>query len=63
MPVIITADRVQQWIAPGPVSAEQLVEFTEPCPAEQMVARPVSALVNNPRNDTPDCIVPVSDAK
>jgi putative SOS response-associated peptidase YedK len=25
-------------------------------PAEEMVARPVSTLVNNPRNDSMDCI-------
>lgn len=59
MPAIITGDRAQQWIAPGPVSAAQLKEFTEPYPAEQMVARPVSTLVNNPSNDSPDCIAPI----
>ena len=61
MPAIITGDRAQQWINPGPVSAEQLAEFTEPYPADLMVARPVSTLVNNPRNDSPDCIVPISE--
>jgi putative SOS response-associated peptidase YedK len=61
MPAIITGDRAQQWIAPGPLSAEQLAEFTEPFPAEQMIAHPVSALVNNPRNDTPDCIIPIGE--
>jgi putative SOS response-associated peptidase YedK len=63
MPAIITGDSAQHWITPGPVSAEQLAEFTEPYSADQMVARPVSALVNNPRNDSPDCIAPISDAK
>jgi len=62
MPAIITGDRAQHWIAPGPVSAEQLAQFTEPYAADLMVARPVSTLVNNPRNDSPDCIAPTSDA-
>jgi putative SOS response-associated peptidase YedK len=60
MPAIITGELAQQWIAPGPVSAERLAEFTEPYPTEQMVARPVSTLVNNPRNDSPDCIAPIT---
>jgi putative SOS response-associated peptidase YedK len=59
MPAIITGERAQRWIAPGPISADQLTEFTEPYPADLMVARPVSTLVNNPRNDSPDCIVPI----
>jgi putative SOS response-associated peptidase YedK len=59
MPAIITGERAQRWIAPGPVSPDQLTEFTEPFPAEEMVARPVSALVNNPRNDSPNCIAPI----
>jgi putative SOS response-associated peptidase YedK len=61
MPAIITGERSQQWIAPGPVSAEQLEEFTEPYPADLMVARPVSALVNNPRNDSRECLTPIGD--
>jgi putative SOS response-associated peptidase YedK len=61
MPAILIGDRAQQWIAPGPVSTERLAEFTEPYPAEQMVARPVSTLVNNPRNDSPDCFAPIGD--
>jgi len=61
MPAIITGDRAKQWLAPGPISPEQLAGFTEPYPAEEMVAHAVSALVNNPRNDSPDCIVPIGD--
>jgi len=61
MPAIVSPDRAQQWIVPGPISAGQLAEFAEPYPAEQMVARQVSALVNNPRNETPNCIVPITD--
>jgi putative SOS response-associated peptidase YedK len=59
MPAIITGNRAQHWIVPGPISAKQLAEFTEPFPAEKMIVHPVSALVNNPRNDSPDCIAPI----
>jgi putative SOS response-associated peptidase YedK len=62
MPAIVTGDRAKQWLAPGPISPEQLADFTEPYPAEEMVARPVSTLVNNPRNDSPDCITPLSES-
>jgi putative SOS response-associated peptidase YedK len=61
MPAIITGDSARQWIAPGPISPGKLAGFTEPYPAEAMEARPVSTLVNNPRNDSPDCMVPLSD--
>jgi putative SOS response-associated peptidase YedK len=61
MPAIITEERAQRWIAPGPISPDQLAEFTESYPAEEMVARPVSTLVNNPRNDSPDCIAPIGN--
>jgi len=63
MPAILTGDRAQQWIVPGSVSSEQLEEFTEPYVSDQMVAQPVSALVNNPRNDSPDCIARIDDAE
>ena len=53
MPVILSDDRARKWIEPGPITAEALTEFTEPFPATDMVAHPVSTLVNNPRNDSP----------
>jgi putative SOS response-associated peptidase YedK len=62
MPAIVTGDRAKHWLAPGPISPEQLTDFTESYPAEEMVARPVSTLVNNPRNDSPDCIIPLSES-
>jgi len=60
MPAIVTGEGAQRWIAPWPVSPEQLAEFTELFPAEEMVARPVSTLINSPRNDSPDCIAPTN---
>jgi putative SOS response-associated peptidase YedK len=36
--------------------SRRCAEFTEPYPAEEMMARPVSTLVNNPRNDSSDLI-------
>jgi hypothetical protein len=62
LPTILNGLRMRlfgQWIVPREISPDQLTEFTEPYPAEEIVARPISTLVNNLRNDSPDCIVPI----
>jgi putative SOS response-associated peptidase YedK len=59
MPVILAREAYAQWLDPGEQKPDQLQGLLVPYPAEQMMAYPVSTLVNNPRNDTPDCISPV----
>ncbi len=39
---------------------ERLQPLLHPYPSEELIAYPVSMRVNNPVNDTPDCIVPVA---
>ncbi len=56
MPVILPDEAAKRWIEPGPITADQLAEFTAPFPAEKMQARQVSVLVNNPRNDSADVL-------
>jgi putative SOS response-associated peptidase YedK len=58
MPVILPREAYEQWLDPGKQSPGQLDCWLKPYPASQMTAYPVSTLVNNPRNDSPDCIVP-----
>jgi putative SOS response-associated peptidase YedK len=55
MPVIIQPEHYDAWLG---VSEEQdtLLQFLKPFPAEEMVAYPVSSTVNNPKNDSPDCL-------
>ncbi len=58
MPVILTGDRATAWLAPGPITADQLAAFAEPYPAQDMVAQAISPLVNSPRNDSPAVLTP-----
>jgi putative SOS response-associated peptidase YedK len=36
---------------------DKLLEMLRPYPAEEMEAYPVRAMVNNPRNETTECVV------
>lgn len=60
MPVILHDDEAQHWLQRGPLTAEELAQLTAPFPAEEMAATPISTLVNNPRNDTPEILEPVA---
>ena len=55
MPVIIQAENYDVWLGQN-ISRETLQQFLKPYPAEEMVAKPVNSKVNNPKNDTPDCL-------
>jgi putative SOS response-associated peptidase YedK len=61
MPVILPDEMAERWIAPGPVTADQLADFTASYSAAKMEARPISVLVNNPRNDSPELLVPLDE--
>lgn len=61
MPVILPRQAYDRWLDPDPVSPGSLDGLLSPYPAEDMVAYPVSRYVNDPGNDTPDCIKPASD--
>ncbi|HJO33888.1 MAG: SOS response-associated peptidase [Anaerolineales bacterium] len=56
MPVILPPSAYQAWLAPGDVSAAALQSLLRPYPAAEMNAYPVACTVNNPRNDSPDCV-------
>ncbi len=58
MPVILPPEAYQQWIDPNELPPAQLQSLLRPYPAAAMRAYPVSTLVNNPRNDRPECILP-----
>jgi putative SOS response-associated peptidase YedK len=59
MPVIIGPEDYAQWLDPEERGPDRLNGLLKPYPASHMTAYPVSTLVNNPRNDSPVCIVPV----
>jgi putative SOS response-associated peptidase YedK len=60
MPVILKRDAYPEWLAPGEKDRTSLDRFLMPYPSVAMMAVPVSKLVNNPKNDSPDCILPIS---
>jgi putative SOS response-associated peptidase YedK len=61
MPVILPAKAYAQWLDPAEQKPEQLEPLLKPYPAELMQAYSVSTLVNNPRNDLPDCVASIAD--
>ncbi|KAF0108582.1 MAG: hypothetical protein FD146_468 [Anaerolineaceae bacterium] len=60
MPVILPRDAYTQWLDPAPQSPQRLQPLLVPFPAEEMEARPVSALVNSPANDRPEILLPAA---
>lgn len=58
MPVILPSDAYTKWLDTTPQSREKLDPLIKPYPAEEMAAYPVSTLVNNPKNDQAECVVP-----
>jgi putative SOS response-associated peptidase YedK len=58
MPVILPESAYEAWLTPGEVDTRTLIPLLIPFDADHMDAYPVSRLVNNPRNDSPDCILP-----
>lgn len=57
MPVILPHSSNLAWLS-SESSPEDLTRLLKPFPAQEMDATPVSTFVNNPRNDTADCIAP-----
>ena len=58
MPVILPENSYSLWIQPGEADPKALSELLTPYPAVEMVAYPVSKLVNSPSNDLAACIEP-----
>jgi putative SOS response-associated peptidase YedK len=56
MPVIIPPDQYGLWLDPRCQDSEKLAKLLRPYPPTHMLAYRVSALVNNPRNDVPQCV-------
>ena len=58
MPVILPESTYELWLTPGEVAPQELSPILLPFNSDQMEAYPVSSLVNNPRNDSSNCIIP-----
>ena len=58
MPVILPPPAYPLWLQPGDVPSGELTPLLAPYPAEEMVASPISTLVNDPKNDRPEILQP-----
>jgi len=58
MPVILPQDAFSLWLDPAAQDSGTLSNLLKPYPAREMVAFPVSRLVNNPNSDIPEIILP-----
>lgn len=61
MPVILGAEHHQRWLSAPKQAAAELQSCLCPYPSDLMTVFPVSTLVNSPKNDSPDCIVPLEE--
>jgi putative SOS response-associated peptidase YedK len=60
MPVILEQEAIPVWLDPAEKQPQDLQDLLTPYPADDLVAYPVSTLVNSPGNDTPQCILPLN---
>jgi putative SOS response-associated peptidase YedK len=60
MPVILPRETYDLWLEPGEVESKTLLGLLQPYPEAQMSAFPVSRGVNDPRNDSPECVLPLA---
>ncbi|NCJ05533.1 hypothetical protein GS597_03220 [Synechococcales cyanobacterium C] len=58
MPVILPSEDYAAWLDSNYYNPQHLQSLLRPYDAEEMDHYPVSTLVNNPQNDSPDCMVP-----
>lgn len=59
MPVILHPNDYDRWLDATLQDAQQLTAMLQPYPSGDMEAFPISNLVNNPRNESPQCINPL----
>jgi putative SOS response-associated peptidase YedK len=60
MPVILAQEDFDLWLDPGAQHPGEVQPLLRPYPADQMSFYPVSTHVNNPRNEDPQCIEPLT---
>jgi putative SOS response-associated peptidase YedK len=63
MPVILHRDAARQWLDAAGEDQARLQALLCPYAADEMVAYPVSSLVNSPRHDLPECIDSAAPSK
>jgi putative SOS response-associated peptidase YedK len=59
MPVILPPEHYDRWLDPKLQTTTDLQSLLHPYPPEAMTAYPVSAVVNSPTHDQPDCVAAI----
>ncbi len=59
MPVILNPDHYKIWLSEKEVPDSTLTHCLKPVSAQEMEIFRISTLVNNPRNDSEECIMPI----
>jgi putative SOS response-associated peptidase YedK len=60
MPVILSTSDYDAWLNPVTTDGAKLSYLFEPFPSGEMAARPVNPVVNNARQNVPECIEEVT---
>ncbi len=60
MPVILAPGDYDRWLDPRELPADQTLPLLRPFDARALRAVPVSPQVNNPANDSPECVAPLA---
>jgi putative SOS response-associated peptidase YedK len=59
MPVILEPEDYERWLDPAQQDAAAVTPLLRPYPEGELTTRAVSTLVNNPRNEQPECLEPL----
>jgi putative SOS response-associated peptidase YedK len=59
MPVILSPGDYSRWLDQGNEDTGKLQPLLVPYSGEDLIAYPVSRVVNNPRNDDARCVQPI----
>ncbi|MBQ11663.1 MAG: hypothetical protein CMJ45_08955 [Planctomyces sp.] len=59
MPVLLSGEAEALWLDPVTEDAATVTPLLVPCPAEELDSFVVSQLVNSPKNNVPECVLPV----
>src|SRR3984885_6551434 len=60
MPVILPEENFAQWLDPKNENVPELEALLRPYSSGEMTAFPISTIVNSPRNERPECILPAA---
>lgn len=60
MPVILQQEDHATWLSHNITDNALLQKLCQPCPSNILNSYPVTSMVNSPKNDSADCIAPIS---